>query len=310
MTDLSTTAAARSATLSEYSDADALALIRLRYWQHLLNEMLKAGRFNIPVHLAFGHEAAAIAMDKTMQAHDALCLTHRNGAYNLARSKSFASELAHYRLEAGGPGAAQMGSMNLAMAGTNILYSSSILGNNVAVASGVAMNRKLTRRPGVVFVLSGDGAIEEGAFWESLIFAKTHGLSLVIVVENNDYSLGSTIAQRRCGLDLSLICAGIGVGYRQGSGARLPNVAKLLGAARADAEGGCPQVVELAIMTFNQHAGATPGWPEDPKRIALEDGLLLGGHASDPLDDLYHAIGREEFDRLADVVRRETPADA
>ena len=282
-----------------YSDSEAIALIRLRYWQHLLNEMLKARQFKIPIHLAFGHEAAAVAMDLTMQPDDALCLTHRNGAYNLARSKAFEAELAHYRLESRPDRVAHMASMNLAMEHTGIAYASSILGNALAVASGIALHRKEVESPGVVFVTIGDGAIEEGVFWESMIFARTHELRLVVVVENNNFSMASTIEQRRCPIDLSLVCAALDVTYRHVPGALLPDVKVALGAARDEASKGRLAVVELDIQTFNQHAGPTPGWPEDPTRIALEDGLLLGKHPKDPLYHLQKAIGPVAFDRLA-----------
>ncbi|MDB4877456.1 MAG: pdhA [Gemmatimonadetes bacterium] len=269
--------------------------------------MLKAGQFKIPVHLAFGHEAVAVAMDLTMQAEDALCLTHRNGAYNLARSKSFDSELAHYELRGRSGSAAQMASMNLAMENTGIAYTSSILGNNMAVGAGIAMNRKVCHREGIVFILTGDGAIEEGVFWETLIFARSHELGIAVVVENNNFSLGSTIAQRRSPIDLSLVCAGLGVSFRRATGAELPEVKAALGAARSDASRGCPAVIEVQLHTFNQHAGPTPGWAEDPRRIALHDGLLLGqgDDPNDPLVRLQQALGEEHFRRLAEQVVQE-----
>lgn len=291
--------------MSAISEAEAIDLIRLRHSMHQLNELLKANTFKIPIHLGFGYEAAAVGMDVTMQADDQLCLTHRNAAYNLARSKSIATVLSHYRLEPRADGLAQLGSMNLAVDGTGIAYSSSILGNDLAVGTGIAMNRKLTARPGVVFVATGDGALEEGVFWEALIFARTHQLGVVVVVENNDCSMSSTIEQRRHPIDLSLVCAGLGVTYRRADGADLQAVKAGLSAARAEASAGQPAVVELEITAFNQHAGPTPGWPGDPMHIALADGLLLGDDADDPLVRLRDALGAEAFDRLAAQVMRE-----
>lgn len=279
--------------LPAYSTAEIEALVRLRYWQQELNEMLKAKtlEFPIPVHLAIGHEAAAVAVDQTMQADDVLCLTHRNGCYNLARSKSLEQELRHYRL-ADRHERPQMGSMNLAMASTGIVYSSSILGNNLAVGSGIAMNRQLQQRAGVVFIMTGDGAMEEGIFWESLIFARSHHLPILVVVENNDFSLGSTIEQRRCPIDLSTVCAGLCIEYRHASGADYPAARAALGAAREAAAQG-PAVVELSLKTFNQHAGATPGWATDPRSIDIREGLLMGNDPMDPLVQLQCAIGTE-----------------
>jgi pyruvate dehydrogenase E1 component alpha subunit len=291
-----------AAAAGSYTRDEAVALIRLRYWQHQLNELLKAGEFKIPVHLAFGHEAAAVSVDRSLDSDDALCLTHRNGAYNLARAKSLQAELSHYRLQDRG---AHMASMNLALPGTGIAYTSSILGNNLGVGCGIAMHRSLTGRPGLVVVMTGDGAMEEGIFWESLIFAKSHHLRLLVIVENNDFSLGSTIDERRCRINLAPVCAGLGVHFWEASGAHLPEVRQVLAEARARVAAGEPSVVELRLRTFNQHAGPTPGWPEDPRRIAIEDGLLLGSEADDPLMHLRVSLGGDAFDRLAAQVIEE-----
>ena len=48
-------------------EALAERVLQLRYWQHLLNEDLKQKAFKIPVHLAFGHEAIAVAIGSLLQ---------------------------------------------------------------------------------------------------------------------------------------------------------------------------------------------------------------------------------------------------
>lgn len=288
------------------TDSDVLDVIRLRYWHHLLNEMLKEKRFKIPIHLAFGHEAAAVAMDRTMGPYDALCLSHRNVAYNLARTKSLSVVLDHYNLSSPAASGGLMGSMNLAPEGTGIAYASSILGNNLAVAAGIAMRRALVRKPGVVFVLTGDGAMEEGIFWESLIFSRSHNLPLVIVVENNNCSLSSTISQRRSSVDLAKVCSGVGFRYIHAEGAVLSDSMGALGEARRFASDGSPVCVELNLSTLCQHAGPTPGWPNDPLKIALEDGLLIEDSPRDPLYHVREMLGESKFQELsAQVVRAE-----
>ena len=186
--------------------------------------------------------------------------------------------------------------------GTGIAYSSSILGNNVPVAAGMAMRRTLAGLPGVIFVVTGDGAMEEGTFWETSIFARSHKLPLVIVVENNDFSMSSTIEQRRSAIDLSQVCAGLGIEYFRSSGAAVDEATASLGAARASAANGSPACVELDISTFCQHAGPTPGWPDDPLRLSLEDGLAVEDSSDDPLFHIRKALGADEFQRLSDQV--------
>ncbi len=284
--------------------ADAIDVLRLRYWQHILNEMLKRNQFKIPIHLAFGHEAAAIGLDRCIGAEDAICLTHRNVAYNLVRLGSIDAVLEHYRLEPKSARPGLMGSMNLAAERTSIAYTSSILCNNLPVAAGIAMNRKLAGKASVVFVVTGDGAMEEGAFWETLVFARSHGLALVIIVENNNHSMSSTIVQRRSGIDLAQVCAGTGLSYHHAEGAILGNVKAAIGAARAKAVSGTPSCVELELSTFNQHAGSTPGWPDDPLRISLADGLIVKDAPEDPVYHIRQALGSVVFQQLANQIMK------
>jgi pyruvate dehydrogenase E1 component alpha subunit len=192
-----------------------------------------------------------------------------------------------------------MGSMNLAMPDTGIAYTSSILGNNLPVAAGIAMNRTVRKQPGVVFVFTGDGAMEEGVFWETLIFSRSHRLPLVIIVENDNHSMSSTIAQRRSEISLSKVCDGVGVQYLRGAGAHLGEAKHVIQSARAAAAAGNPACVELSLSTFNQHAGPTPGWPDDPLNISLKNGLIVADGPEDPVYNVRNALGRTEYDRLA-----------
>lgn len=304
MTEDSKVSASGAVDAAAAFDPGVVAVMRLRYWQHLLNEMLKQKQFKVPVHLAFGHEAVAVAMDQTMGPVDRLCLSHRNAAHNLAQAKSIEVVVEHYRLAERSAGGL-MGSMNLAVEDSSIAYSSSILGNNLAVATGIAMHRALVKQPGVVFVCTGDGAMEEGVFWESLIFSRSHNLGLVVVVENNDYSMSSTITQRRSPIDLSHVCAGVGYQYCRASGAVLDDAKGALADARALAAAGTPALVEFDVSTFCQHAGPTPGWPDDPLRIDITDGLIVEDSPDDPIFHIRQALGDQEFQRLSDLVEKE-----
>ena len=53
-------------------------LYKLRYGQLIINEHNKSGNFSIPIHLAIGHEAIALAVDNNITKDDRLILSHRN----------------------------------------------------------------------------------------------------------------------------------------------------------------------------------------------------------------------------------------
>ena len=240
-----------------YSSSELIQIARIRYWQLALNEMLLDKKFNIPIHLSFGHESLSVALYQSLDKTDNVCLSHRNVSYNLCYCDSLSDVLDYYHLVSSHNSKAQMGSMNLAINKSPIIYTSSILGNNLSVAAGISLNRQITRREGVVYVLTGDGAIEEGAFWETLLFARSHHLKLIIVIENNDYSLGSTISQRRSKINLEHICFGLDVKYLACDGANYLASRDTFFKAREYAESMMPVCIEASISTLCRHAGST-----------------------------------------------------
>jgi transketolase len=68
----------------------------------------------------------------------------------------------------------------------SILFATGSLGHGPGLAAGMALAKRLQRRPGRVFCLTSDGEWNEGSCWETLIFAKHHGLSnLTLLVDLN-----------------------------------------------------------------------------------------------------------------------------
>ena len=277
-------------------------ILRLRYRQHIINEFLKQRRFKIPIHLAFGHEAVAVALSSITKSDDSVCVTHRNIAYNLARQPTLQPVIDLYDL-AVSKDQADMGSMNLALSGNGVIYASSILGNNLAVAAGIALNRKLGNRDGVSFAITGDGAIEEGIFWEVLLHARSHNLPLVLMIEDNDFSLASTIAERRCQIDLRLVCKAVGLDFQQVDGANYVEMERVLRSARITASAGQPVCISARVKTFCQHAGPTPGWPGDTMNIDISNGMILDDDLQDPLYNIKQLISESSYKELEEYVR-------
>ena len=264
-----------------HSSSLAPHVLRLRLWQLQVNEELKQGRFRVPVHLAIGHEAVAVAVCSSMLAGDQMALTHRNIAYNLARIGALKPVLDEYDLSPGGVSRGWLGSMNLANPARGVIYTSSILGNNLPVACGLALAQKVKGSEAAVWALTGDGAMEEGAFYESLLFARSHALPMVFVIENNDHSLASRIHERRSAIDAPMLSASLGVPAATLKGNDADEYAATLAGLRRQTPGG-PVLIEAHVTLFSNHAGATPGWPADPKSIRLKDGLVVDPSQRDP----------------------------
>ncbi len=68
------------------------------------------------------------------------------------------------------------------------------LGHGLSVGIGMALAAKKAGKSSRVFVLAGDGELQEGSNWEALMFAGFHKLSnLVLIIDNNNLeTLGQT----------------------------------------------------------------------------------------------------------------------
>ena len=193
-------------------------MIRVRNLQWLIACQIHKGNVDNPVHLALGHEMiACIAAEYLNPDVDCVCLPHRNLHFNLALTEKFDED----RLERvvkeiisdpNGCDNGGLGSMNFANRRACIHYTSSILANCLGFACGRALSSK-RRGTGKALAVLGDGAMEEGRFWEASIFAAAHELNIIFIVENNGWSMQSAISQRRSTINLSQLADSLGVEY-------------------------------------------------------------------------------------------------
>jgi TPP-dependent pyruvate/acetoin dehydrogenase alpha subunit len=277
------------------SPSELLAL-KIRLWQMEINEELKKKRFKVPIHLGLGTEALVVGVSSVIQRGDNLLLTHRNAAFNLALAKDPRSVVREYEGSESGLALGRLGSMNLSNPESGLVYSSSILANNISVACGFAYGQRLSESDSLTAVLTGDGAIEEGAFYEGLIFAKSHSLPLILVVDNNDYSMASTTSERRCHINLARFCESIDVRFLELCNNDVQSyVVEFEGLKMAVQTESGPCVVEVKTTLLNQHAGPTPGWPTDPMNVEISSGLVIGDDASDPVFVIREKYGIDVF---------------
>ena len=69
-----------------------------------------------------------------------------------------------------------------------IVAATGSLGHGLPMAVGLALAQHIQEVCGTVYVLAGDGELQEGSMWESALLAANLGLSnLVMLIDNNDY---------------------------------------------------------------------------------------------------------------------------
>lgn len=72
--------------------------------------------------------------------------------------------------------------------------SSGSLGQGMSVANGMALEKKLSKKSGMVYCLLGDGEVEEGQVWEAFMSANKYNLNNVVaIIDNNGLQIDGTV---------------------------------------------------------------------------------------------------------------------
>ena len=172
-------------------------MLRLRRCQEaLMREYHPADEMRCPVHCCIGQEAVPAALSLLLAQDDYLFSHHRSHGYFLAKGAPMRSLFAElYGRETGASGG-KAGSQEVSMPSVNF-YSGAILAGILAIAVGAALGFQLKRRPSVAVTGFGDGAPDEGIFWEAINYAVLRKLPVVFLCENNRYSTYSHQLKRQ-----------------------------------------------------------------------------------------------------------------
>lgn len=150
-----------------------------------------------PMHMSMGAEAIAVGVCEALKAEDQVFGTYRSHALYLAKTEDtddFFAEL--YGKETAllkGKG----GSMHLCAPDRGFMGTSAIVASIIPVAVGCAFANKRADNGKMVAVFFGDGAVEEGVFWESLNVACLMRLPVLFVCEDNGLAVHTLKSQRQ-----------------------------------------------------------------------------------------------------------------
>jgi pyruvate dehydrogenase E1 component alpha subunit len=147
------------------------------------------------------------------------------------------------------------GSMHMIDRSQGFMGSSPILGSITSIAAGSAFVQKQSRDKHVTVAYIGDGASEEGGFYETLNIAALFRLPLLIVVENNLYAVNSKLLDRRSPkYNTEAIVQGFGVSYSKADGNDYSDVYSKSKGLLKDVRSGQPAVLECMVHRHMAHS--------------------------------------------------------
>ena len=275
------------------------------------------------VHFYIGQEAVAVGVSKHLNLEDRVFGNHRSHGHYLAKGGSLENMFAEMLGKAAGCARGKGGSMHMLDKSVGFMGSTPILGSAVPIATGSAFQQKMMKEPGITVVYLGDGAAEEGIFYESLNFAALHNLPLVIVLEDNLYSVNSDNSVRKSpDFNYEKIAEGFGIQYLRGDGNDVHDVLNASKIAVDSARNNSKPTL-LHLVTFRHMAHSAPirddksGYrviDTEETRIAKDSLLklrneILADYEESKLNDLEDQIVSKVNEALTFAVNSEEPKE-
>jgi TPP-dependent pyruvate/acetoin dehydrogenase alpha subunit len=236
-------------------------LYRIRRTEEEIARIYPSDKIKSPVHLSIGQEFVAVGVASALEPGDAAFGTYRGHALYLAMGGDLPRMLAELYGKATGCAGGKGGSMHLVAPEVGFYGASAVVGTTIPHAVGCALANVLRGNDRVALSMFGDGAVEEGVFWESLNFAVVRKLPVLFVCENNFYAIHSSLQRRQPATSISERVRGFGLPTRCiDSGDVLELMAASREAVAALRRGEGPQFLEVHAYRWKEHVGPNEDW--------------------------------------------------
>jgi pyruvate dehydrogenase E1 component alpha subunit len=230
------------------------SMLLLRSFEAALQRQPKPG-FQL---LSRGEEAVAVGVCAALERADPLLCSGRSIATALARGMAPGPLLAELIGKDGGPNRGRAGRAHVSMPSIGFFGAHGVVGGNLSVAAGVAFAQQQLATGAVACCLFGDGACGAGALHETLNVAALWRLPLVLICNNNGYSVSTPVQQGLAPSRLTDLASPFGIPAHCIDGADVDAVVTLTAQAVAKTRAGQgPCFLELKSARLATHSNLT-----------------------------------------------------
>lgn len=167
----------------------------MRRFEEKSAEEYTRGKIGGFMHLYIGQEAVGVGSIAALRPMDKILCSYREHGHALAKGMDPNVVMAELFGKSTGCSKGKGGSMHMWSNELGILGGNGIVAAQLPIAAGVALAAQYQGQDMVTACFFGDGAVDEGAFHESLNLASVWKLPVVYICENNQYSMGMAVGK-------------------------------------------------------------------------------------------------------------------
>jgi pyruvate dehydrogenase E1 component alpha subunit len=238
-----------------------------------------------------GQEASAVGVVRALTADDRILTNHRSAGHLLARGADPKRMMAEVLGRSDGYCKGKSGSLHISAKELGVVLTSTIVGGELSLATGVALSKTMLNEPGIVACFFGDGAAAEGIFHESLNLAAVWNLPVLYVCENNQWQAFVHRNETMLGNHISPRAASYGIEGRtvDGNDVEAVHAAAIEAIARIR-ETGQPYLLETYTYRLRGHYE-----PDDQGYVDQQE--LASWRNKDPIETMQQRlVSRKQLD--------------
>lgn len=210
------------------------------------------------LHLYIGQEAVSVGSVWGTRPTDPIITAYRDHGLALARGMSPNAGMAELFGKIGGCSRGKGGSMHFFDAEKYFFGGHGIVGGQIPVGVGMAFAQKYKETDGCSLTYFGDGAINQGSFHEAANLASLYELPVLLIVENNEYAMGTSVERSTAEPELYKQAYSYGMTGAIVDGMDLFEVYHAMQELSDEARLGKPALVEMRTYRYRGHSMSDP----------------------------------------------------
>jgi pyruvate dehydrogenase E1 component alpha subunit len=232
-------------------------MVRIRAFEDRSLRVYQQGKIGGFLHLYNGQEAVAVGTCSLLGEHDHVITAYRDHGHALAVGMGMGELMAEMQGKFTGCSKGKGGSMHFFSPEKHFWGGHGIVAGQTPLGLGIAYAIKYKGLKGCCLCFLGDGAINQGAFHESLNLAALWDVPVVYVIENNGYSMGTSQKRSSAGEILAQRAIGYGIEWAVINGNSLYEVrARTYEAMQRARERSKPTLLEMRTYRYRGHSVA------------------------------------------------------
>ena len=234
-------------------------MLLIRRFEEKCGQLYGMGQIGGFCHLYIGQEAVIMGIDLAKDKEDSTITSYRDHGHIIASGIDPKYVMAELTGRALGCSKGKGGSMHMFNKEGKFYGGHGIVGAQVPIGTGLAFAEKYNETDKLCFTFMGDGAVNQGQVYEAFNMAALWKLPVIYVIENNEYSMGTSVARSTAMTDLYKKGESFGIWGFQMDGMDINSVYNASMQAVEYVRGGNgPVILEAKTYRYRGHSMSDP----------------------------------------------------